>query len=100
MFVIANIVDAVGAIAHMLISAYILVVLAACVISWFRVSPYHPAVRVLRQLTDPVFDWAHRRLPFTRSVSGLDLAPLAIIVGLELFDLIVIRSLRQLAVTL
>lgn len=97
MFFFANVIEAICFIAHMLISAYIVVVLATCVISWFPVPPYHPAVRVLRQLTDKVFDWTRRKFPIVRNLNGLDLTPLAVIIGLELVDLIVIRSLRQLA---
>lgn len=96
MFVVANIIDAVAVILHMLISAYIIVVLAACVISWFRVSPYHPAVRVLNQLTEPVFFFIRRKLPFS-IVGQVDLSPLILIIGLELVDLIVVRSIRQVA---
>ncbi len=96
MFVVANIIDAVAVILHMLISAYIIVVLAACVVSWFRVSPYHPAVRVLSQLTEPVFSFIRRKLPF--SILGqVDLSPLILIIGLELVDLVVVRSIRQVA---
>lgn len=83
----------------MLISAYIFVVLAACVISWFRVSPYHPAVRALNQLTEPVFFFIRRKLPFSR-LGQVDLSPLILIIALELFDLIVVRSLQQVAMGL
>ncbi len=97
MFVIANIIDAIGYIAHMLISAYILVVIAACIITWFNVSPYHPAVRILRQLTDPAFSFVSRKLPIVRQINGVDLSPVAVIIGLELIDLVIVRSLTQLA---
>ncbi len=99
MFIVSNIINAVAVVLHMLVSAYIFVVLAACVISWFRVSPYHPAVRVLNQLTEPVFFFIRRKLPFAR-IGQVDLSPLILIIALELVDLIVVRSIQQVAMGL
>lgn len=96
MFVFTNIIDAVAVILSMLISAYILVIVVACVVSWFNVNPWHPAVRVLRQLTEPVFDIVRRKIPFSR-VGNVDLSPLIVFIALEFIDLVVVRSLRQLA---
>ena len=64
MFLFANIVDAVAQVAHMLVSAYVFVVLAACVVSWLRVDPWSQPVRILRSLTEPVFGRLRARLPF------------------------------------
>ena len=101
MFVLSYALDAVAVVAHMLISAYILVILAVCVLSWFNVSPYsHPAVRVLWQVTEPVFEFVRRKFPLARRFGGLDLSPLVVLIVLELVDLIVVRSLRQFAMTL
>lgn len=97
MFIFANIIDAIATVGHMLISLYSLVVIAACAVSWFHISPYNQVVQTLYRLTDPVFSWVRRRLPFTCQGS-LDLSPIAVLVALELFDLIVIRSIRQFAV--
>ncbi len=97
MLLIANIIDAVGYIAHMLIAVYMLVLAAAFVIPWFNVPPMHPAVRLLRQVTDPVLSWVSRKMPFVRRFNGVDLSPLVVIIALELFDRIVVRSLMQMA---
>ena len=94
MFVVTNIFDAVASILHMLVSAYMLVVLVACVLSWFRVDPYNPAVRVIWQITEPVFNFVRRKIPFSR-VGQVDLSPLFVIIALELVDMIVIRSIAQ-----
>lgn len=96
MFIFANIIDAIALISHALINAYILVVLAACVVTWFHVSQYNTIVRVIDQLTAPLFIWVRKKLPMT-SVGGLDFSPVVVIVGLELIDLVVVRSIRQLA---
>ena len=96
MFVVANIVDAVAQVAHMLVSAYVFVVLAACVVSWLRVDPWSQPVRILRSLTEPVFGRLRARLPFLCQ-GGMDFTPVAAVVILELVDLILVRSLAQLA---
>ncbi len=97
MFVLANIVDALCVVSHALITAYIFVVLAACVITFLPVPRYHPAVRLLRQLTEPCFDFVRRKMPFTRGRGPLDFSPLVVVIALELADLIVVRSLQQIA---
>lgn len=96
MFVVANIVDAVAQVAHMLIGAYVFVVLAACVASWLRVDPWSQPVRILRSLTEPVFGRIRRHLPFLCQ-GGMDFTPVAAVVLLELIDLVLVRSLAQLA---
>ncbi len=96
MFLFANIVDAVAQVAHMLVSAYVFVVLAACVVSWLRVDPWSQPVRILRSLTEPVFGRLRARLPFLCQ-GGMDFTPVAAVVILELVDLILVRSLAQLA---
>ncbi len=94
MLLLINIIDAVCFIGHMLIQAYMIVVIAACALTWFRVSPYHPAAMALNRLAEPSLRLA-RRVPFTRAISGVDLSPLVVIIALELVDLIVVRTLRQ-----
>ncbi len=96
MFVVANIVDAVAQVAHMLIGAYVFVVLAACVVSWLRVDPWSQPVRILRSLTEHVFGRIRQHLPFLCQ-GGMDFTPVAAVVLLELIDLILVRSLAQLA---
>ena len=87
MFILANIIDAVTYLCHVAVVTYMIIVAVACAVSWFRITPYHPAVRVRR--------W----MPFVCS-GGLDFSPVVVIVVLELFDMIVIRSVRQLAMAL
>jgi YggT family protein len=64
-----------------LIDAYVLIVLAAVVVSWMQLDPKHPAVRLLGRLTEPALAPIRRVLP---AVGGLDLSPLVLIVALQL----------------
>lgn len=99
MFILANIINAVTYLCHVAVVTYMIIVAVACAVSWFRITPYHPAVRVLAKLTEPVFSRVRRWMPFVCS-GGLDFSPVVVIVVLELFDMIVIRSVRQLAMAL
>lgn len=65
-----------------LITVYEGLILLRVVVSWF-VSPYsnHPAIDLLRRLTDPVLEPVQKALPTS---SGIDFSPLIVLVGLEL----------------
>lgn len=94
MFFFSNILNAIASLGHMVISVYILVVIASCVISWFRVNPYNRVVQVIDALTRDVFRFVHRFIH--PSFNGIDFTPVIVILALELFDMIILKSLHQL----
>ncbi len=63
-----------------LIDLYSLIVIADVVISWIGVSPYHPAVRLITGLVEPVLDPIRRVLP---SFGGLDFSPWILLILLQ-----------------
>ena len=63
----------------LLINIYLWGVIIQAVLSWFNPEPYHPAARVLAQLTAPVLRPAQRLLP---PISGVDLSPMLVVVAL------------------
>ena len=58
---------------------YSFIMIAAVILSWTNPDPLNPVVRILRNLTEPVFD---RVRPYVPLVGGLDLTPVAIIVAI------------------
>lgn len=76
-----------------LLTLYWLVLILAIVSSWFRVDPYGPmggAVRVLRQLTEPVLRPVRAVLPPVRfGGGGLDLSPIVVFIGISVVQRIV-----------
>jgi YggT family protein len=64
----------------LLLDAYSLVVLAAVILSWVRLSEDHPLVRITTALTEPLLAPLRRVLP---SVGGLDLSPMLLLMGLR-----------------
>ncbi len=63
----------------LLINIYLWGVIIQAVLSWFNPDPYHPAARVLAQLTKPVLEPARRIIP---PISGVDLSPMLVVVAL------------------
>jgi len=70
---------------------YIFIIIIASFLSFVRPDPYNPIVQVLTRLTEPVFAFVRKKLPFV-VMSGIDLSPLVIIFGLQFTD-IIIRNL-------
>lgn len=70
---------------HLLIQFYILIIIARSFISWMGDIPRNPVVTILFRLTDPLFRFVHRRLPFL-IVGGIDITPMIIIIALYFID--------------
>lgn len=77
---------------HTVINVYIWIVIIAAVLSFVRPDPYNPIVQVIHRLTEPVYGFIRRKLPFV-VLSGIDLSPLVIILGLQFIDIFMMRAL-------
>lgn len=95
MMVLQTLLTAVAEILSMVITIYIWVVIIAALISWVRPDPYNPIVQILGRLTEPVYDFIRRYIPTV--ISGVDVAPIIVILGLKFIDLFVVRLLYGLA---
>ena len=69
----------------LLINIYLWGVIIQAVLSWVNPDPYHPAARVLAQLTAPLLRPARRLLP---PISGVDLSPMLVVVALIFVSLL------------
>jgi YggT family protein len=58
---------------HLLFWLYRLAVILRALLPWFGVGYYHPAMRILIQITEPVLGPLRRALPAT---GGIDFSPL------------------------
>ncbi|OIP54188.1 MAG: hypothetical protein AUK54_06960 [Helicobacteraceae bacterium CG2_30_36_10] len=65
-----------------LVNVYIWVVIVTALLSFVNPDPYNPIVQFLRRVTNPAYSLV-RRLMKT-NFNGLDLAPLVIIIGLQI----------------
>lgn len=67
---------------------YIWIVIIASLLSFVRPDPHNPVVQILYRLTEPVFAFIRKKMPFV-VISGIDLSPLVIIFGLQFIDIII-----------
>ncbi len=77
-----------------LLWAYNWVVIAAVIVSMVQADPYNPIVQFLRRLTEPVFAWFRRRLPFLVQ-SGFDFSPLAVWLVILFLNKALVFNLRR-----
>lgn len=95
MSTLGSIVFGLGGILHSLITIYIWVVIIAALLTWVRPDPTNPIVQLLYRLTEPAYALVRRTIPTV--FNGIDLAPLIIIVGLQVVDVIFTRLLYAFA---
>ena len=73
-----------------LIDVYSLILLAAVVLSWVRLSENNPFGRVIHQLTEPVLSRVRNALPAS---GGFDFSPMVVLLGLRLLKSLLVRLL-------
>jgi len=94
---LVNFLLAVINVANTILSLYFWVVIISALISWVNPDPYNPIVRILRNLTEPVFQRVRMWLPFT-NLGGIDFSPIVVLIAIEFTRIFVIQSLRQLVI--
>ena len=77
-----------------LLWAYHWVVIAAVIVSLVQAEPGNPIVQFLRRMTEPVFAWFRRRLPFLVQ-SSFDFSPLAVILVIMFLNKALVFNLRH-----
>jgi len=77
---------------HTVINAYIWIIIISAVLSFVRPDPYNQIVQAIYKLTEPVYAYFRKSMPFL-VVSGIDLTPLMLILGLQFIDTLMMRSL-------
>jgi YggT family protein len=77
---------------HTIINVYIWIVIIAAILSFVRPDPHNPIVQVIYRLTEPAYAFIRKKMPFV-ILSGIDLSPLVIILGLQFIDIFMMRAL-------
>ncbi len=68
----------------LIIQIYIFIVIARALVSWVNPDPYNPIVRFLYNVTEPVLQRIRNVLPL--QLGGVDLTPIALLVGLSVLQ--------------
>ena len=76
-----------GSLLNGLIEVYIWVVIIAALLSFVRPDPYNPIVQFLSRLTQPAYAYLRRYVQ--TNFNGLDIAPLIMIIGLQVLSIMV-----------
>jgi YggT family protein len=75
-----------------IIYSYIILSIISVILSYVDVNPYNPIVQTINRLTQPVFSFIRKKLPFV-VIAGIDLSPLLVIFGLQIIDTLFVRAL-------
>lgn len=90
-------VQSVAALLKLGIWVFIVSILIQVVISWVNPGAYNPVVSLLYRLNEPLLAPARRLIP---PISGLDLSPIAVFIGLQLALMLVVAPIWDLGRTL
>ena len=69
-----------------LINIYIWVIIIAALLSFVNPDPYNPVVQFLYRVTNPAYSYVRRVM--RTNFNGLDIAPLVIIIGLQVIEIL------------
>lgn len=94
MSIIIEIIQGIGSIALGLINVYIWVVIITALLSFVNPDPYNPVVQFLYRITNPAYALVRKFIK--TNFNGLDLAPLIIIVGLQIITVLLSSILHAL----
>jgi YggT family protein len=95
MFVVSNLLMGVTRLLDLVLNLYMWVIILRAAVSWVNPDPYHPFVRFLYSVTEPVLSPVRRRVPLL--AGGLDLSPLLVILAIVFLRSFVVRSLLETA---
>ncbi len=81
----------------LVLRVYVWIIIIGAIISWVNPDPYHPVVRTINRLTEPVLKPIRRIIP---PIGGLDFSPVVAIFLVYLIQIILIPLLYRLAFSL
>jgi len=92
MSAVVSIIVGLGNIFLNLIMVYTWVIIIASLLTWVRPDPYNPIVQILYKITEPAYALVRRFFPTV--FNGIDLAPLIIIISLQVLQVIIASLLN------
>jgi len=81
---------AIPALVGLTIDIFLFAILIRVILSWVNPDPYHPLAGLLDKLTAPLMRPAQRLIP---PIGGLDLSPMAVMIGLVLLHKLLVPPL-------
>ncbi len=93
MFIVGNLLIAIGSVLHIIIYFFYIVIIIAAVLSWLRPNPYHPLIITIYKLSDIVVNPIRRFIP---PIGFIDISPFIALLILYFVDLFVVKTILQL----
>ena len=94
MFTPKNYIETIALVVNIVIIVYIWIIILRALISWVNPDPFNPAVKFLRDVTDPVLIPARRLFPFGGMI---DLSPIIVILILLFLRIVIVQLLLNLS---
>jgi YggT family protein len=77
---------------NLLINVYFFTILIQVVVSWINPGSYNPALSLLYAINEPMLGRARKLIP---PVSGFDLSPIVVIIGLQLISMLLVQPIAD-----
>jgi YggT family protein len=97
--ILANFLQAIASVLNTVLTLYFWIVIISALLTWVNPDPYNPIVRILRNLTEPVFYRVRRWVPFTY-MGGIDLSPIVVLLAIQFIKIFLVQTLYQSAVSM
>ena len=65
-------------------------ILIRILLTWVPIDPYHPLVRILSQITEPILGPARRIIP---PIGGIDFSPIVVLLLLSVVERLLLSAL-------
>src|SRR6056297_1983976 len=97
--ILANFLQAIASVLNTVLTLYFWIVIISALLTWVNPDRYNPIVRILRNLTEPVFYRVRRWVPFTY-MGGIDLSPIVVLLAIQFIKIFLVQTLYQSAVSM
>jgi len=92
MILLGNLLAALARILHIILWAYMWIIIIRAILSWINVPSLYPLVIILHRLTEPALRPLRRIIPPSR-FGGLDITPMIAILIIIFIDSFLVRSI-------
>lgn len=99
MFALANLLDTLAWVIHMILTAFYWLIIIRALISWVNPDPMNPIVQFLQKVTEPVLAPIRKRLPLNFRF-GFDISPIIAFLIIMFLRHFLVRTLVDIAMRL
>ena len=86
----------IGEIVDLTLNTFVILIIVRALLSWINPGTYNPAVSLMYNITDPLLNFGRKMIP---TISGIDLSPMIIIIGLEFLRRFISPIFQQMIVS-